>query len=127
MYIKLKGIRNKYNLSIEDLSKRSGVSYSEILNIEDRLINPLVPTILKLSKALNIELDESLFKGNYINKLRKKSNLSLRKLEKLSGVSKSQINDIEREVKNPTLITICKLLKALDIEIDNELFSNKFL
>lgn len=53
--------------------------------------------------------------------LRTAQNLTLRQLEKKSGVSKSQINDIENGKTNPTIETLLLLAKALKVEIP-ELF-----
>lgn len=49
--------------------------------------------------------------------LRTAKGYSLRELERLSGVSKTQINDIENGKTNPTMETLKLLAKALDVEI----------
>ncbi|WP_373262416.1 helix-turn-helix domain-containing protein [Hungatella hathewayi] len=58
--------------------------------------------------------------------LRKQKNLTERKLSALSGVSKSQINNIETGSANPTLRTICALSLALNVQ-PCDLFSIEFL
>lgn len=53
--------------------------------------------------------------------LRIARNLTLRQLEELSGVSKSEINAIENGKGNPTVATLELLATALDVNI-TELF-----
>lgn len=53
--------------------------------------------------------------------LRTAQNLTLRQLEQKSGVSKSQINNIENGKSNPTIETLELLAKALKVEL-TELF-----
>lgn len=43
--------------------------------------------------------------------------LSLRDLEAISGVSKSQINAIENGKNHPNLYTLCLLAKALKVDV----------
>lgn len=59
-----------------------------------------------------------------IKKIREKQGITLERLEELSGVSKTHINDIERGKKSPTLIVLYKLAKGLNCNI-NELYSLK--
>lgn len=46
---------------------------------------------------------------------------SLRKLEEISGVSKTEINDIENGKTNPTIETLLLIAKGLQVEL-SELF-----
>ena len=52
-------------------------------------------------------------------KLRTEKGYSARKLADKSGISKSQINDIENGKKSPTLNTLKKLADALDCRIED--------
>lgn len=56
---------------------------------------------------------------------RAKKGLTIRDLAEESGVSKSQINDIENGNKHPTIHTLCLLSLALNVS-PYELFSIKF-
>lgn len=47
--------------------------------------------------------------------IRTERNLSIRELSVLSGVSKSQINNIENGKQNPTVYTLCCLAEALNV------------
>jgi len=52
-----------------------------------------------------------------LKELRLKKNMSLRELEMKSGVSKTQLNSIELNEKEPTITTLVRIAKALDIDI----------
>ncbi|RHO06509.1 XRE family transcriptional regulator [Clostridium sp. AM22-11AC] len=47
--------------------------------------------------------------------LRVERKLSIRKLSELSGISKSQINNIENGKQHPTVYTLCCLAEALNV------------
>jgi len=53
--------------------------------------------------------------------IRQEKQLTTRQLAKLSGVSHAQITQIENGNSNPTISTMCKLAKALNVKI-TELF-----
>ena len=56
-----------------------------------------------------------------IKEIRTKKGLTQKQLSELSGVSSSYIGDLERNEKIPSIITICKLANALEVDI-KELF-----
>ena len=58
----------------------------------------------------------------YLKDIRKKKGMTTEQLADKSGVSKSQINYIEREVVYPTIFVMCKLAQALNVSVC-ELFS----
>jgi len=58
----------------------------------------------------------------YLEKVRLAKKLSLSELERMSGVSKSHISNIENGSKYPTIPTMCKLAIALNVPC-SELFS----
>ncbi|WP_162987465.1 helix-turn-helix domain-containing protein [Metabacillus litoralis] len=65
--------------------------------------------------------------GTHLKELRKEKNLTLKELEKISGVSFSQISKIEKNVHKPSLETIEKLSEALCIDLNELLqFSRLF-
>lgn len=51
--------------------------------------------------------------------VRQQKGLSIRELEKLSGVDRSVISRIENEDSNPRLRTMCKIARALRVTLDN--------
>ena len=58
----------------------------------------------------------------HLSEMRRSKGISLRQLSELSGVSKSAIDLIETEQVSPTLDTLCKIAKALDVDVTS-LFS----
>ncbi len=48
--------------------------------------------------------------------IRKERNISLEQLAKMTGISKSHLNYIEKQEKEPTLSVIIRIAKALNIE-----------
>ena len=57
-----------------------------------------------------------------IKEIRTKKGLTQKKLAELSEISKSYVGDLERNEKIPSIVTICKLAKALEVDI-KELFN----
>lgn len=54
-----------------------------------------------------------------LKQIRKEKNISLSELSRKSGVSKTQINDIENNRKKPTLQSVILLAKALDVNVND--------
>jgi len=61
--------------------------------------------------------------GKNIMMYRKAKNISLDELAKRSGVSKSMLSQIEQEKTNPTVITVWKIARSLDVSIEDLLES----
>ena len=57
--------------------------------------------------------------------IRQKKNVTLKRLSEKSGVSVTHINDIENNIKNPSLLVMVRLSKALDVNI-TELYKVKW-
>lgn len=51
-----------------------------------------------------------------VHEVRTSQGLTIRQLADLSGVSKTQINDIENGLTHPTVYTLCLLSLALKVE-----------
>ena len=60
-----------------------------------------------------------------LKKVRNEKNMTLNKLSEKSGVSTTHINDIENNIKSPSLFVMVRLSKALDVEI-TELYKVKW-
>jgi transcriptional regulator with XRE-family HTH domain len=58
MQIRLKQWREKRELSLRELGKRSGVHYVSIVKMEAGKLDPQLSTLLKLCKALKITLNQ---------------------------------------------------------------------
>ncbi|AWZ50053.1 XRE family transcriptional regulator (plasmid) [Clostridiaceae bacterium 14S0207] len=50
-----------------------------------------------------------------LKEIRLKKNLTQKQLARYSNLSQSHISDLENNVKSPTLVTVCKLANALQI------------
>lgn len=61
--------------------------------------------------------------GSQLKNIRKKKDLTLSEVAKLSGISLSFLSKIERDVNTPTIAVLQKLCNALNISI-NDLISN---
>ena len=57
---------------------------------------------------------EALQLGNRLSLLRKRKNMTLDELSAKSGVSKSILSQIERDLSNPTVTTISRIANALE-------------
>lgn len=56
--------------------------------------------------------------------MRKEKNMSLQRLASLSGVSKTHLSDIERNIKMPSLLVMIMISRALKVSI-TDLFEVK--
>ncbi|MEK6794856.1 MAG: helix-turn-helix domain-containing protein [Spirochaetota bacterium] len=56
-------IRSTKNLSLDDLSKRSGVSKSMLSQIEQNKVNPTVATVWKIARAINVSIEKLIDEG----------------------------------------------------------------
>lgn len=54
-----------------------------------------------------------------LRELRVKNNLTVRGLARISGVSASAISRIENGMVIPSLLTVCKLCNALDVQMSD--------
>lgn len=52
-----------------------------------------------------------------LKQVRKKKKVTLKKLSDKSGVSTTHINDVENNLKSPSLLVMIQLARALDVEI----------
>ncbi len=52
-----------------------------------------------------------------LKQVRQKKKITLNKLSDKSGISSTHINDIENNLKSPSLFVMIRLAKALDVEI----------
>lgn len=60
-----------------------------------------------------------------LKQVRQKKKITLNKLSEKSGISSTHINDIENNLKSPSLFIMIRLAKALDVEI-TELYKVKW-
>ncbi len=60
-----------------------------------------------------------------LKQVRQNKNVTLNRLSEKSGISTTHINDIENNIKSPSLFIMARLAKALDVEI-TELYKIKW-
>ena len=58
-----------------------------------------------------------IFRILLLNKVRKEKKISLERLSRMSGISKTHLSDIERNLKMPSLLVMIKISKALKVSI----------
>ncbi|WP_034292902.1 helix-turn-helix transcriptional regulator [Herbaspirillum sp. RV1423] len=86
----------------------------------DRRFNPLNPAEeLQARRRLSEELvaDPALPVPAVIRKIRTTLRLTIAEYARLCGVSARTLQDIEREVSSPTLVTADKLLKPMGLTV----------
>lgn len=122
-----KGLTQQYVSNVSDFSR----SYISLLenkhkNITLKTLRIIINAEMICCKDLCLcecttnctnENREILLKLN-LKEIRLKRNLSKRKLSKLSSVSRSYINLLEKNKKNPTLKTLKLLTAALNIKLE---------
>jgi XRE family transcriptional regulator, master regulator for biofilm formation len=70
-------------------------------------------------KQMNYHKGDKDMEGIRIRELRIKKGLSLNKLSKLTGISKSYLSFLERDIKsNPSLDILMKIAETLKVDID---------
>ena len=52
-----------------------------------------------------------------VKQIRQRKNVSLNRLSERSGISTTHINDVENNIKAPSLLVMIRLAKALDVPI----------
>ncbi len=73
------------------------------------------------NQTSNAEMESPPKVGQEIQRLRQEHNFTLDQLAAKSGVSKSILSQIERDLSNPTLATIWRITKALESPLENVL------
>ena len=124
----IKQAREMQGITRKKLSELSDISEDQILNIESgRTKQPYLDTIIRLTKALNLDSKRLISKGKEINydlpigqiikQAREIQGLTCEKLSEISEISKSQTYSIESgKTKKPKLDTIIKLIQALNLD-----------
>ena len=57
--ILIQSIRKRKGISIRELSRKSGVSHTQILRIETGMESPSLRTLLKLADALGVDIKDT--------------------------------------------------------------------
>ena len=123
----IKRLRKEKNITLKDLEEKTGITNSYISAIENgRKINPSQEKLEMLANALNVNLIDFYFEkktsknflGENIKNLRTLKKLTIKELEKKTGISKAYICDLETVKRtNPSQETLEKLAEVLDTTI----------
>lgn len=127
---KIKKIRLEKGFTQPQLAEKISKSESTIRKYESGSVKVTMETLNVISNALDVNLnqlineEESFGIGKIIKEARKKSKLSQQALGDKLNVSGAYIQQIECNKKNPSIKTLKRITKALDIEISSVFKSN---
>ena len=125
---KIKSIRNKSNLTQQELADLAGISLRALSNYEGGTRVPPLEIMIRLAKALNVDIKDLDAKsplvdyyddilGKKIKLYRKYKSLTQKQLADKIGVSELTIRRYESNQKEPKHNTLIKIAEALDISI----------
>lgn len=77
--------------------------------------------MFKLRKNVHISIGDIMRIKILVKDVRARKNITLAKLSDKTGISKTHINDIENNLKEPSLSIMVRLAKGLDVDL-NELY-----
>lgn len=77
--------------------------------------------MFKLRKNVHISIGDIMRIKILVKDVRARKNITLAKLSDKTGISKTHINDIENNLKEPSLSIMIRLAKGLDVDL-NELY-----
>lgn len=121
---KIRRVREELGLTLVECSKRAGISYTHISEIERGNVCPSLKTLEKLAKALEkpvsyfLKEDTPTTLGERLRKLREAQGLTQVKLAAQVGISDSLIAQIETGKVQPSLNTLEKLADTFGVAID---------
>ncbi|MFZ7103140.1 MAG: helix-turn-helix domain-containing protein [Peptococcaceae bacterium] len=121
--VQLRQIREDKKITLMELGKKSGVSYTHISEIERGKTCASLKTLEKLAKVLEIstsyffQLEESFTLGDKIRRLREKQNFTQIQLAERIGVSLSLIGQIETGRVKPALDTLQSIANVFGVSI----------
>jgi len=121
--IQLRQIREEKKMTLIQLGKISGVSYTHISEIERGKTCASLKTLEKLAIVLEIptryffQLEENFTLGDKVRRLREKQNLTQVQLAEKFGVSLSLIGQIETGRVKPALDTLQSIANVFGVNI----------
>lgn len=124
----IKRIRTEQGLTQEQLGNMCGITGESIRRYELEKVNPKMPNLRKISKALNVsvsEIDESISCvstntiGTRIRKQRITHGVTQKELAQRAGLSVQTIQQLEYEQYLPRMETVKKIAHALNISVSD--------
>ncbi|NYE56432.1 helix-turn-helix domain-containing protein [Carboxydothermus ferrireducens] len=123
---KIRELREERGLTLNELSKKAGLSISYLSEIERGSKKPSLKTIDKIAKALNVnkaqileteQLEVSLTLGERIRLIREEKKLTISELAVRVGISVSYLSEIERDTVNPSVATLRRIAEELGVSV----------
>lgn len=75
--------------------------------------------MLKYTKNVNTIIGEKMRVEILLKKKRKEKKLTLAQLSKKTGISTTHLNDIENNIKEPSISMMVRIGKALDLKLED--------
>lgn len=130
----LVALRAKGNWTSRALAEQAQVSRRMVQLLEQGQVNVSLQAVDKLARALGVTTGSLLgakplarrdgdaligqvLAGNLV-KARKRLTLTQEQLAQRSGISRPVIAHIERQARNPSLVTLARLADALDVSLE---------
>ncbi|WP_213950551.1 helix-turn-helix domain-containing protein [Tepidanaerobacter syntrophicus] len=132
----IRSLRQKRNMTLEDLARQTGLSVSYLSEVERGKKQPSLETLEKISQALNISRDALLSPtspantsglGAKISIIREEKGMSLSELAEKANISPSYLCQIENSKVMPALSTLKNIAAALDVEPELLMASTSFV
>jgi transcriptional regulator with XRE-family HTH domain len=121
---RIREFRKERGLTLKELSKKIGISYSFLSAIERNIKKPSLTTIKQIAETLNIPItylfsDESNGKkiGDKLKLIREGRSLSISELAELTDINEDKLKEIENNELQPDLDTIEILSNTLDVTV----------
>ena len=121
---KIRALREERGCTLQELSRRAGLSFSYLSEIERGAKKPSLKTLEKIAKALNVTSSQffaeeqagpGLSPGERIRLLRGEKKLSLEELARQTGLSPSYLSEIERGAVSPSLGAVQRLARFFGV------------
>jgi transcriptional regulator with XRE-family HTH domain len=118
---RLRRLREERGLSLNELSRKSGVSAAHLSEIERSLSTPSLKTLEKLAQVINVPTsqlfptNEEETLGQKVRRLRETMGLTQKELGDMIGITDSMITQIETDRTQPSIKVLNNLGKSLGV------------
>ncbi|HWQ75999.1 MAG TPA: helix-turn-helix domain-containing protein [Syntrophomonas sp.] len=118
---RLRRLREERGLSLNELSRQSGVSAAHLSEIERSLSTPSLKTLEKLAQVINVPTgqlfptNEEETLGQKVRRLRETMGLTQKDLGDMVGITDSMITQIENDRTQPSIKVLNSLGKSMGV------------
>ena len=111
-YPQIKALKNRKLFTSGILLGTSGIYWNDDLDLD-------VESVYEFGKTGDTSMDDlSYVLGFHIKEFRKKAKITQEELAKKINIDQGDLSRIEKGLANPSLLTISRILKGLDANID---------